>query len=162
MIMTPAECRQKVIVPALNAIGLWSPAAEDVMLGTALQESGLRTTHQVGGPALGLWDMEPATHDDIWRNFLAFRAELSAKVKRLAVSAVALVQQLEQNHPYACAMARLKYYRSPAPLPAHGDIDGYAHLWKTVYNTAGGKGTEAEFIANWNALAAHRAERPSP
>jgi hypothetical protein len=135
-----------IIRPAIESIGMWSPSAEDLLLGTAIQESRLTYIRQLGGgPARGLWQMEPFTHDDIWTHFLAFRSALATKVRALGHSA----DELETNHPYAAAMARLKYYRSPLHMPAHGDINGYAHLWKVVYNTAGGAGTEAEFLENY-------------
>lgn len=146
-LFTPQDLRRKIVKPALEVIGLWSPAAEDLMLGTALQESGLRYTHQLGGPARGLWQMEPATHDDIWLNFLRFRSTLRDKVLTLGST----VEELETDHAYACAMARIKYYRSPLPLPVYGDVDGYAHYWKQIYNTSGGDGTEKQFVANYKA-----------
>jgi hypothetical protein len=148
-----AAAVRAIIGPALQAIDLWSQAAEDLLLGTAAQESGLRNIRQIGGgPALGLWQMEPATHDDIWTNFLDFRPMLAARVRDLLNGAAATTDQLLANPGYAAAMARLKYYRSPQPLPDQGDVSGYAHAWKAIYNTIGGAGTEAEFIGNWSAL----------
>src|SRR5258708_26545125 len=35
-----------------------------------------------GGPAVGLFQMEPTTHDDCWTNFLNFRPVLAGKVKQ--------------------------------------------------------------------------------
>ena len=44
-----------VIAPALDKLGLWSPSAEELVLGTAIVESGLTYIRQWGdGPALGL------------------------------------------------------------------------------------------------------------
>lgn len=149
-----AEIRGTVIRPALQAIKLWSPAAEDVLFGTGLQESGYRFTRQLGGgPALSWWQIEPATHQDIWTNFLAYRPALARDVAGLLEEEGGTkLDQLEHNPRYACAIARLKYYRSPVPLPAYGDVAGYALLWKRVYNTAGGAGTAEEFAANWQAV----------
>ena len=65
-----------IIRPALKIIGLDFRAAEELLLGTALQESRLTYLHQLGGgPALGLFQMEPGTHDDIWTNYLWNRPE---------------------------------------------------------------------------------------
>ena len=45
-----------VIAPALDKLGLWSPSVEELVLGTAIVESGLTYIRQWGGsPALGLW-----------------------------------------------------------------------------------------------------------
>lgn len=154
--MTPLECRLSIIRPTLKMIDMWSEAAEDLLLGTALQESRLIYTHQLGGgPALGYWQMEPATHDDIWQNWLRYRNDEQRLIVEILgdkapMQGTPRASLLETEHPYACAMARIKYRRSPQPLPAHGDVVGYAKMWKSVYNSAGGAGNEVEFIANWN------------
>lgn len=64
------------ISPALQSISsnkfpTWSPAAKELLLGTAIVESDLQFRKQHGdGPARGLFQMEPVTHNDIWDNFL--------------------------------------------------------------------------------------------
>ena len=53
-----------VIRPALSKINLWSPNAEELVLGLAIVESGLTYIRQWGGgPALGLWQVEPSTQN---------------------------------------------------------------------------------------------------
>lgn len=53
---------------------------------------------------------------------------------------------LTSNLAYACALARIKYYRDPLAIPA--DLYGQAETWKRVYNTAAGKGTIDEYMTN--------------
>ena len=123
-----------------------------------MQESacGNMIVQEDGGPALGIWQMEPATHDDVWKNFLAFHSQLATAVRGWAVLPIVNPPQADQlpgNLYYACAMARVQYYRSPDPLPAVGDVDGQAAYYLRVYN-AGGKATVAEFVANWRAVMA--------
>ncbi len=80
------QFRANIVRPTLEAVGAHNRAAEDLVLGTALQESNLRYLRQLNdGPARGVYQMEPATHDDIWENYLAFRAELSAHVSAFLV-----------------------------------------------------------------------------
>ena len=63
-----------VIKPALEKLGLWSMAAEELVLGTAIVESAAIYLRQHGaGPALGLWQAEPRTHDDLYTNYLSYR-----------------------------------------------------------------------------------------
>ncbi|XQZ98796.1 hypothetical protein ACOZ4Y_02380 [Komagataeibacter rhaeticus] len=51
-----------IVAPALDMIGLGGAAAINLLTGTALAESGLTYVQQNGGgPALGLWQMEPCT-----------------------------------------------------------------------------------------------------
>jgi len=73
------------IRPALNILGKGGRAAEQLVLGTAIQESLLIHRQQLGnGPALGLFQMEPATHNDCWQSYLNFRRDLADKVKRIS------------------------------------------------------------------------------
>ena len=58
-----SELRQYVIRPTLKAINLWSIAAENLLLGTAAQESQLgHYLTQVKGPALGIYQIEQSVH----------------------------------------------------------------------------------------------------
>ena len=142
------QLRELVIRPALEALHLYSEAAEELVIGTAIQESGLRYLRQLGhGPALGLWQMEPATHDDLWLNFLAYRPDLANRVESLV--AAPIPQALAGNLWYAAAMCRVHYYRAPEALPEAGDSEGQAALWKLRYNTPRGAGTVEEYLANW-------------
>ncbi|GCE82204.1 hypothetical protein [Komagataeibacter diospyri] len=138
-----SQFKAEIVVPALNAIGLGGDAAVNLLTGTALVESGLTYVQQNGGgPALGLWQMEPATHDDIWATFLSDSRLNSLTRSLLSIRSNRPVgaRQVVGNAPYACAMARLKYYRSPDPLPAANDAVGQAHTWKRIYNTSLGAG----------------------
>jgi len=147
------QFRELIIKPALSVVGGFTPAAEQLVLGTALQESRLEFIKQLGGgPALGLFQMEPATYEDIWNNYLKFRKDLSDKVKTLAAPTTAdhpSPNELIGNMWYAAAMCRIHYMRVSDPLPKAGDIPGMAAYWKEFYNTIQGAGTEEEFEENW-------------
>ena len=62
------QFRELIIRPALEAIGLWSQTAENLVLGTAIHESGnFKYIKQVGGgTALSFYQIEPVTADDIY------------------------------------------------------------------------------------------------
>ena len=169
--MTPRWFRVEVICPVLAFLGdpYDTLAAEELLLGTALQESKLRSVLQYPrGPALGLFQMEPATHDDIYENWLPYREtdEDPPHWKEMLRSHLIFLgqppmfegpddrvppfaEELACNAYYACAMARAHYYRVPAALPDAGDLEGQAHYWKNYYNTAAGSGTVEEYIASW-------------
>lgn len=116
---------------------LWSKSAVTLVFCTGLKESGYRTDRQLGGgPALGYWQMEPATHDDIWKNYLAYRPALAAIVRHYGHTPVDLVK----NPAYALLMCRIKYLRDNQALPAPFDAVGMAQTWKRVYNTHKGAG----------------------
>lgn len=145
----PNQLRIYIIQPVLQAIGLWTPAAEQLVLGTACQESMCGTyIKQLGkGPALGIYQMEPATHNDLHANFLKYRGVLKIRVNNLALWMNS--QEMVWNLNYATAMCRVHYFRIKAPLPAVHDIPAQARYWKKYYNTHLGAGTEEEYLKNW-------------
>lgn len=148
---TPEAFLTTVIRPTLMEIGLHTTAAEQLLLGTAMQESDLVHRRQMGdGPARGYFQMEPATHNDIWQNFLKFKKELGNKVAALLKSPAAdKIAELEHNDRYACAMARVHYFRVSEALPPANDIAAMARYWKQHYNTPLGAGKPSEFVAKW-------------
>lgn len=147
----PKQLRAEVIRPVLEHLGLGGDAAEELLLGTAIQESrcGTYLRQLGGGPALGVFQMEPATHDDIWDNYLRYQLQLAGKVGALLAPWPDRAPQLVGNLAYATAMARVHYRRVPAALPAAGDLLAQARYWKRWYNTPLGAGTPEEYIAAW-------------
>jgi hypothetical protein len=151
-----AAFRVDVIRPVLTTLTeltgreLGGDAAEELLLLTALHESGgLRWRRQLsGGPALGLYQMEPATHDDIWMHFLSSRPELDAALRDMFTPADGQIDSslLELDDGYATAMARMHYFRGRQALPPAGDAGAQAAYWKRHYNTALGAGTVAAFL----------------
>ena len=134
--MDPVDFHDFVIKPTLDQLGLDQPGASFLLLGTGLVESNLARVRQVGGgPALGVYQMEPATHDDIWENWLPRNLDLAHEIERLAAQWPHGATQLMGNLAYATAMARCLYRRRPEPLPLPLDIEGHALYWKTYWNT---------------------------
>jgi hypothetical protein len=148
--------RSTVIRPVLVILGttkVANVAAEELLLGTAVQESlnFMYRNQAGGGPAKGYFQMEPSTHDDIWDNYLKYRSKLSKDVLSFLSNASAnKIDELETNDKYAAAMARVHYMRVSAPLPKAGDISAQADYWKKYYNTYRDKGYAFEYIEKWN------------
>ena len=87
----PRQFRERVVRPTLEVLRLHSRSAENLLLGTAYQESRLRHLHQLhGGPALGLFQIEPCTHEELWRSYLVYRRERAKRVRALAASGPAV------------------------------------------------------------------------
>jgi len=143
--MNPYDFRSEVIRPVLKRAKLWSLDAEWLLLRTAKAESDLDALKQRGGPALGVYQIEPATHNDIWKNYLAYRPIKAARILAHSCS-VPQHRQLIWNLGYATLIARLVYLRSPRPLPGAADLRGQALIWKAIYNTYLGKGTIQHFL----------------
>ena len=97
--------------------------------------------------------MEPATHNDIWDNFLKYRPELAKAISELMSSTgTDKLVELEKDDKYACAMARAHYLRARGLLPKAGDVEAMAKYWKDHYNTnhKNAKGTPEKYVAKWN------------
>jgi hypothetical protein len=145
---------ETVIRPVVIALGTdQNPeAAIQLLLGTAIQESNLVARRQIGGgPALGLFQMEPATHDDCWANYLKYLPGLAGRV--LVSSGLTIepaATEMIENDRYAAAMCRVRYLRAPAELPTAGNLEALALYYKVFYNTPRGAATAQEFIMNWN------------
>ena len=96
--MLASQAQSLVIRPALEKLSLRSLSAEELVLGTAIVESGLTYLKQHGdGPALGLWQVEPATHDDLYTNFLNYRPELGSKLMQLRAPNLSMDENLATN-----------------------------------------------------------------
>jgi hypothetical protein len=146
----PKQLRELVIVPVLRQLRLYSIEATSLVLGTAMHESHLTYLKQVGtGPALGLWQMEPATHDDIWANFLKYRTDLAGVLTYVAGDKTPTADHMVGNLWYACAMARMQYRRVPGPLPENNPGD-LAAFWKQHYNTPLGAGTVEQALPHFH------------
>jgi hypothetical protein len=128
----------QVIYPALNKMGMWSEAAGELVLGTAIVESNLTYLKQHGdGPALGLWQVEPATHED----FYAFRPEMMNCLMGLRSPALDINENFATILMYGIAVCGLCYYRKSDPLPEAGDVGTVRASWNKHCNTPLGVGT---------------------
>ena len=134
----------------------WSLAAEQLLLGTAAQESHLG--HLTGGKRdLRMYQMEAATEKDIWINYLAFNSPLAVKVATLG--------DIDERY-YAAALVRVHYWRTMRDGRETALFDIYnktvdpARVWKKFYNTSKGKGTRRQFIDNYRRLVQGRLAIP--
>ena len=153
MRIEPDDFLNEVIRPTLKQLGSATPRinsvpAEQLLLGTAIIESNLEHVRQLGGgPALSVFQIEPATLKDMHNRFLQTRPKLFLAVDGLLWPPDKdPMDQLQLNMRFACAIARVKYWSSPLPLAHAGDWEGHASIWKKIYNTHLGKGRPEEFL----------------
>ena len=173
--MDVGDFRELVVRPALRHLaeqgfkpGLWSPAAENLVVGTAAHESGgfrylwqrqangVRLAHEQAGR--GLFQIQPNTHQDMWLNYLRFRPPLMVALRDLSIWARQSIrpengpaddQELIGNLPYAAAVCRLIYWRKKPPLPPADDIEGLAKYWGQHYQTENDPKKIKDFISNY-------------
>lgn len=154
--MDPTQLRKYVIEPALWSLDPtipYSVEAVHLLIMTAAHESRLGTyLHQVRGPAQGIYQMEPATEQDIWANYLDFRPNLKELGRRVRTTEHLTNQELTWNLKYATVMARIHYFRVPAPLPravTFTTIEAYitalAEYAKEHFNTVEGAATVTDY-----------------
>ena len=153
--MNLTQVKTLAVIPALTSLGnalhaLDVPAAIPLLVGTGLVETEYAFLAQFPtGPAAGFWQMEwglaTTTYEDCWTNFLNFpdnRAVASAVLSLAGANAQPPGSLMRTNILFACAMARIKYWRSPLPLPAASDAAGMAAYHVAVYNAGGAANAE--------------------
>jgi len=154
------QLRDCVIIPTLQYLDPeipYSDEAVDLLMLTCAHESNLGTyLKQVGGPACGIFQLEPDTHDDIWGNYISYRGGIEDKINRLSLGmtlpAMAHSEESIYNLPFATAMARVHYYRVPESIPKKKDFaveDDYlqalACYAKRHFNTHLGKAKSSDY-----------------
>jgi hypothetical protein len=151
--MNPEQLLELIITPTHKYMGgnYQSDSADLLSLCTAAIESDCGYyIKQVNGPALGPWQMEPATESDIYNNCDAMQDDFfMRKIINLANSSID-DSWLTVFLMYACAMARLKYSMDSNPLPKvtgnrKEDERAFYDYYKRVYNTELGKSTFAKW-----------------
>jgi hypothetical protein len=161
--MIVADFRLEIVRPTIERLGAWSSAAEEILVDTALHESrGLRHIRQRlrggrPGVAVSFFQIEPVTALDVCLRYLARREDLRIRLEGAVwilatpeidwqeVDLAVLERKLLVDLAFATAVARLRYWMVPAPLPAPGDLAGLADYWKAHWNTRAGAGTPAKF-----------------
>jgi len=151
--MKSDQLRFYIVRPALALLGpsLSTRFAEDLLIATCAQESRLgEYVHQVNGPALGIYQIEPVSLGDLWLWVQHHRprwdlAIAAAGVDPAAVSLASVEDAVIYNLRFATLIARLFYYRVPMALPIYTTIPNLWEYYKTFYNTSLGAATLAEF-----------------
>lgn len=143
---------RNAIEDALRKVNLYSEGLTVLLMGTAATESefGLVNKQNNGGPARGIFQMEPVTHDGIWSAYLKFRPDLARAIEAEIPAGMTRLQALEESVPYQAIMAGVLYQWRAKSFPASGDVAGLASTWKRYWNTPKGKGTEAKFVEKFN------------
>lgn len=136
--MTPDDVLLKIIRPTLDIFGgsYVSPEAELMLLAIQQQEDIGCTRCQIGGPARGLWQMEPNgvygvlhhKRTSVPAAILLAHIGLSLETSRL------ICAEMQDNDTLACGFARLLLLTIPRQLPAVGDSDEawsqYIEAWR--------------------------------
>ena len=153
-----------------------------LLLVTAMVESGYRDSNRVqqGGPARGLFQMEPPTAYDIIHTYVKYRpwanklfgdilGERYAYGKIEKFSHKELAKMLENDDKFSTFMAILHYKRAERKIEKSGidlrksrlNQEKSARIWVRYYN-AGGKGTIKKYKEADELLPSLKSESSSP
>jgi len=142
------QFRESIITPALSTMQMYCDDAVELLVFTcAVESNGGSYVRQIKGPALGIYQMEPATHQDIWINYIHSRMSLMTILgMNFHCNGNIDADRLVYDLRYATVMARLHYRRVSEPLPNKDDITGMYEYYKKHYNTPSGKSTKEKSL----------------
>ena len=150
--ISASELKEYVVRPTLQELGVWSPAMEALLLGTAAQVSQFGF-HIKQGRGLGIFNIDRHTHRDVWDNFLAFDPDKASFIRGTASQREFLKEpdhELITNLAYATAIAWGIYASQEAVLPEDAsDIQALAQLWHRLYPRQDITATPSDFIENY-------------
>ena len=148
MSVNAPQFRELVIMPALTAL---APAgipvaktAADLLMATAAMETNLGTwLNQSPGPALGVFQIEPASLDTL---ILRLTPAQTKAIEGISTP-LTIKEQLDTNLMLAAAICRLFYWQDSFVMPTEWTLDSLWDIYKSVYNTAAGAADEPGFIS---------------
>ncbi len=134
------DLREFIIRPTLTSLGDWSLANENLLLGTAAQESqlGFRIGSNCNSYQLGIYCISPWTHIEVWDKYLITDPELASRLRGLASQQQFLKSphaELITNLGYATGVAWMIYRRNNLVLSDNMQPRELAHYWLDYYNT---------------------------
>tara|TARA_Y100000593_G_C4308376_1_gene336997 strand:- start:1825 stop:2259 length:435 start_codon:yes stop_codon:yes gene_type:complete len=135
---------RRIIKKVCEDLDMYSKDAEDLIIATGYAESGYRALEQTKGPAVGFFQIEPDTIDDVLDNYARYRPAVMQELLNLGMIQGEEHFSVMSNIALQVAFCRLCYRRVPEPIPPK--LKGMADYWKKYYNTPGGKGTVKHFL----------------
>lgn len=134
---------------ALYKLNSYSDDALALVVRTGMAESGYRALkgYGEGNPAIGFWQIEPATLNDMVDNYISYRPHYSKNLISLGMNFNDdMIISVISNMAVQAGLCRLHYRRDKDPIPSWDDLEAQAKYWKRVYNTIEGRGTVEHFI----------------
>lgn len=128
--------KEAVIVPTLIELGVNSAAACNLLLGTAIQESGLGFSIPICHRGHGMYQISSQVHQDVWDNYLSYDPDLASCVRGLASQRHFLTdphRELTTNLSYATAIAWYTYIHYGLPPSLSDSIDELAENWAKYF-----------------------------
>ena len=134
---------------ALYRIDAYSDDALALVVRTGMAESGYRALkgYGEGNPAIGFFQIEPATMNDMIDNYIKYRSHYEKNLISLGMNFQKdTILSVMSTIGVQAALCRIHYRRDKHSIPSWDDLEGQAKYWKRVYNTNLGRGTTEHFI----------------
>ena len=142
--INPTQLRDLITRTLKQIPSGYSSDAVKLLMMIAAHESDLgKYIKQVNGPALGIFQIEPATHDDVWTN--GDSCEVNASRLGYVWECDATSARLEYDLQYQILIARQKLFMISEPLPSGDDEIAMANYCKKYWNTDLGKATSEDY-----------------
>lgn len=145
------QFKELIVIPTLNKLLLNSDDAVELLMFTCANESiGGTYLKQLNGPALGVFQMEPNTYNDIWQNYITKDQSLAMKMlHNFNAPQMPDEERMIYDLSFACAMARIFYKRIPEALPKASNYEAIWKYYKKYYNTYEGRAETDNAITNY-------------
>ena len=140
---------KEIVEYALYKIDSYSDDALALVVRTGMAESGYRALkgYGEGNPAIGFWQIEPATMNDMITNYIHYRSHYKKNLISLGMNFENdTTLSVMSNMAVQAALCRLHYRRDKDPIPSWDDVEAQGSYWKRVYNTVEGRGTVEHFM----------------
>lgn len=142
------QFRELIVRPVLMDLELFSQDAMNLLVMTMAHESkgGQYLMQYPKGPALGIFQMEKGTFNDLWDRYLINKPDLVDRImKTCNLKLQPIAEEMSEDLALATAMARVYYLRVRQTIPT--DLEQMAEYAKKYWNTEYGKATANDYLS---------------
>ena len=119
---------------ALYRLDCYSDDGLALVVRTGMAESGYRALRGYGesNPAIGFWQIEPATMYDMMRNYIVYRPQYRKALEKLGMEFKGddIEITVMANMAVQAGLCRLHYRRDSKPLPSWDSMETQGKYWK--------------------------------
>ncbi len=145
------QFREDIVAPTLGALQIRNANMAELLVFTcAVESAGGTYVRQIKGPALGIYQIEPATFTDLFVNYVLRKPDIANLFTlNLGMHRMPQPEEVITNLSLATACTAMLYQYRKARLPADSKLTS-EQLWdiyKPLYNTVKGASKKEPSIA---------------
>ncbi len=149
-----SDLRELIIKPCLESLGDYSETAENLLAGTAAQESQLgQQCYCTQTQGLGIYRITAEKHVEVWDKYLIQYPDLASRVRGFASQQQFLKKphaELISNLSYATAIAWMVYRANGVDTCKTAEVNNLAQLWAAHFDNGTNCARNVEdFIATY-------------